>query len=131
MKFFRFSIARMLIGTALVSVLIAAETTGNPVLLLIASNLALVVLLGSILGAICHSRPEQRAFCLGFALFGWGALLMHNPLFSSYLYIVSPLTAMPELENHVYTVVVVDVLLFGLVGGCLALLFSKPDAPAQ
>ena len=92
MKSFRFTIARVLLATGVVSIFAAAIATQNIVLLVIASNLVWVLLLGSVLGAIYRPHPEQRAFWLGFAIFGWGFFVLHNPIVSKYLYTLSPLS---------------------------------------
>lgn len=72
---FRFSIRQLLLGTALVAAACVALRSASPDWVAALLGLTLLVLVAAIALAIFR-QAGQRAFWLGFAMFGWAYLLL-------------------------------------------------------
>ena len=77
MRGFRLSIAGMLWVVAVVALWVASLRSASVLWLSVAATITLGLLLTAVVGVVLL-RGEARAFCLGFALFGWVYLVLVN-----------------------------------------------------
>lgn len=74
MNGFRFSIKGLLVAVTLAAIGIYGLVNAAPMWIIIMGSATELVLLAALLAVVCRPSP-RRAFCLGFAIFGWAYLL--------------------------------------------------------